>query len=190
MSLIVGVQGVRACDPILSGSDLMIINLNQLPLDLGTEPVLDLRELESDANYGEVFTRRWVVEMILDLCGYIPDRDLVDMVLVYPACGDGAFVLPVLDRLIESCKRAGRPMSDLVDAVRAFDLQARHVDALRAKVAETLRAGGVVEEADRIAEDTRRYAGAHPDCAGPGACRRLRRLGSSTVVTRSDHRQG
>ena len=81
----------------------------QFPLELASDQAVDLRELESDANYGEVFTRRWVV---LDLCGYTTDRDLAGMVLADPACGDGAFVLPVLDRLIESCASHGRPLAE------------------------------------------------------------------------------
>src|SRR5690606_33549921 len=99
---------------VLSGSvgdvsyDQALMSLSQLSLNLTPEAAVDLRELESDANYGEVFTRRWVVEMILDLCGYRPDRDLADTALVDPACGDGAFILPVLDRLIESCSANGR----------------------------------------------------------------------------------
>ncbi len=104
------------------------------------------------ANYGEVFTRGWVVEMILDLCEYTSDRDLPSMVLVDPACGDGAFVLPVLDRLIESCQRSGRPVGDLLDSVRAFDLQLPHVESLRIKVEERISgAGGDSDEAERIA---------------------------------------
>jgi hypothetical protein len=30
-------------------------------------------------NHGEVFTRRWVVEVLLDLTGYTADRDLSEM---------------------------------------------------------------------------------------------------------------
>lgn len=29
-----------------------------------------------EVEYGEVFTRRWVVDTILDLAGYTPDKDL------------------------------------------------------------------------------------------------------------------
>jgi hypothetical protein len=119
----------------------------QLPLELSSVQAVDLRELESDANYGEVFTRRWVVEMILDLCGYTTDQDLAGMVLVDPACGDGAFVLPVLDRLIESCASHGRPLAEISTAVRAFDLQSRHVSSLRALASERLVAAGL--ESDR-----------------------------------------
>ena len=37
-------------------------------------------------DHGEVFTRRWVVEMILDLVGYVAERDLASCVLVEPSC--------------------------------------------------------------------------------------------------------
>lgn len=121
-------------------------------LSLNVEPVIavDLREHDSRANYGEVFTRRWVVEMILDLCGYLPDRDLAAATLVDPACGEGAFVLPVLDRLIASCKQVGRPLTDLVDAVRAFDLQRRHVETLRNSVGERLEKVGLDKDDARV----------------------------------------
>ena len=66
-----------------------------------------LTELAHDpgADYGEVFTRRWVVDLILDLVGYTPDEDLGAQTLVEPSCGTGAFLVPVVDRLIESSAR-------------------------------------------------------------------------------------
>jgi hypothetical protein len=91
--------------------------------------------------------------MILDLCAYTSARDLAAMRLVDPACGEGAFVLPVLDRLIESCQISGRPLTDLKDAVRAFDLQSRHVAALRSVVTSRLAEAGLPNpEAKTIAE--------------------------------------
>jgi len=43
--------------------------------------------------HGEVLTRRWVVDLILDLAGYPMDRDLGSFVAVEPACGVGAFLV-------------------------------------------------------------------------------------------------
>jgi len=129
------------------------MTLEQLSLNVAPNVTVNIRDEDADANYGEVFTRRWVVEMILDLCGYTSTRDLAAMRLVDPACGDGAFVLPVLDRLIESCQIAGRPLTDLEDAVRAFDLQFRHVETLRSLVASRLAEAGLSNpEAQAIAE--------------------------------------
>jgi adenine-specific DNA-methyltransferase len=43
---------------------------------------------------GEVFTKRWIVDLILDLAGYTSDRDLATLTAVEPACGAGAFLVP------------------------------------------------------------------------------------------------
>ena len=129
------------------------MSLEQLSLNVAPDVTVDLRDNDPDANYGEVFTRRWVVEMILDLCGYTSTRDLAAMRIVDPACGEGAFVLPVLDRLIESCQISGRPLTDVKDAVRAFDLQSRHVAVLRSLVTSRLEEAGLSDrEAKTIAE--------------------------------------
>lgn len=83
------------------------------------------------ADYGEVFTRRWVVEALLDLTGYTVDRDLGAMHLLEPSCGSGAFLGPAVERLIESAQAHGRDLESLTDAVRAYELQTSHIDASR-----------------------------------------------------------
>jgi len=40
---------------------------------------------------GEVFTRAWIVDLILDLAGYDAKRDLAALVAVEPACGTERF---------------------------------------------------------------------------------------------------
>jgi adenine-specific DNA-methyltransferase len=86
---------------------------------------------ERGQNYGEVFTRRWVVEVLLDLSGYSTDRDLGVLHLVEPSCGSGAFLGPVVERLIESAQRHERDFASLGAAIRAYDLQVEHVEASR-----------------------------------------------------------
>ncbi|MCE7011794.1 Eco57I restriction-modification methylase domain-containing protein [Kibdelosporangium philippinense] len=102
---------------------------------------LHLPESLQDAiEHGEVFTRRWVVESILDLVGYTADRDLADMVIVEPACGAGAFLGPITERLSASCRNHGRSLLDAVAAVEAFDLLDRNVERSRDLVTERLLA--------------------------------------------------
>jgi adenine-specific DNA-methyltransferase len=105
------------------------------------------------ANYGEVFTKRWVVDLILDLVGYVPgQRDLSSATIVDPACGDGAFVLPIVERLCEDALRRGRHWGELTRCVRATDLQAEHVATTRARVDQHLQGVGVpAPEAERLA---------------------------------------
>jgi hypothetical protein len=93
-------------------------------------------------NYGEVFTRRWVVDVLLDLIGYTEDVDLSEARLLEPSCGSGAFLLPAVERLLASAQSYGRDLATLTDAVRAYDLQAEHVETTRAACRKLLREGG------------------------------------------------
>jgi hypothetical protein len=86
---------------------------------------------DDDHEYGAVFTQRWVVELILDLVGYTSDRDLASLYAIEPACGSGAFLGPMVERLSESCRLRGSRLSEAADAIRACDLQPSHVEASR-----------------------------------------------------------
>lgn len=104
-------------------------------------------------NHGAVFTRRWVVDFILDLVGYEATEDLSEKQLVEPACGDGAFLLPIADRVIQSCREYGRPLTDAKDAVRAFDLQLQHVQTSRELLVSMFTDAGLDEaQAHAMAE--------------------------------------
>jgi adenine-specific DNA-methyltransferase len=102
--------------------------------------------------YGEVFTRRWVVETILDLVGYSTDSDLTTTTLVEPSVGSGAFLGPIVERLAEAAVAHGIPFADLADAVRGYDLQQVHIDSSRRLVARILtRAGASETDAHQLA---------------------------------------
>lgn len=62
---------------------------------------------------GAVFTRREVVEFILDLAGYTIEKPLHRMSILEPSFGNGDFLLPMVDRLLKSWKRS----SGKIDAV-------------------------------------------------------------------------
>ena len=94
--------------------------------------------VDPDGTHGEVFTRRWVVDLILDLAGYRACADLGASVIVEPACGAGAFLVPIVERLVESCDQHGRSVADMGPAIRAFDLLGRNVDTARGSVATRL----------------------------------------------------
>ena len=44
--------------------------------------------------YGDVFNKSWVVDLLLDLCDYRPDLHLTKLRVVEPSVGSGAFVGP------------------------------------------------------------------------------------------------
>ncbi|GCD44091.1 Eco57I restriction-modification methylase domain-containing protein [Streptomyces paromomycinus] len=88
--------------------------------------------------HGEVFTRRWVVDLILDLLGYTSDKDLCEVKLVEPACGSGAFLIAVASRISASCRTHNRPLGDAAASVRALDLLEHNVQQSRAVVEKQL----------------------------------------------------
>ena len=81
------------------------------PPDLSARPPVG--EALAPLDHGEVFTRRWVVDLILDLAGYTADRDLGSLVAVEPACGAGAFLVPMAERLVKSAALHGRGLRSL-----------------------------------------------------------------------------
>ncbi|GLW49094.1 type II DNA modification methyltransferase [Streptomyces sp. NBRC 14336] len=108
--------------------------------------------LQEAVEHGEVFTRAWVVELILDLLGYTAEKDLCERRLVEPACGGGAFLAVVASRVSGSCREHGRPITDAIAAVRAFDLLERNVEQSRSLIVTVLRdEGWGAEDAKKVA---------------------------------------
>src|SRR5579862_4309854 len=71
---------------------------------------------------GAVYTKPWIVELILDLAGYRQDVDLAAAVATEPAAGAGAFLLPMATRLVQSCRLHGHPVTDAADSLLAYEL--------------------------------------------------------------------
>jgi len=84
---------------------------------------------------GVVYTKRWVVELLLDLAGYRSEANLVDTVAVEPAAGDGAFLGPMIERLLDSCHRLERPLSDCHSALIAYELDDASAERTRSLAA-------------------------------------------------------
>ena len=62
-----------------------------------------------------IFTRRQLVEFILDLVGYTPDRPLHTMALLEPSFGNGDFLAAAVQRLLEA-------WAELPEAIPVFNL--------------------------------------------------------------------
>ena len=108
-----------------------------------------LKDDNPNVDHGEVFTRRWVVEMILDLVGYTPDKDLAQACAIEPSCGTGAFLVPMVERLAASAAQHGRSLDEAAGAIVASDLLAENAAAARRATQNTLVAAGVTENAAR-----------------------------------------
>lgn len=106
-------------------------------------------EVASLAEPGVVYTKAWVVDLVLDIAGYSPESNLVDAVAVEPSCGSGEFLAAMAGRLSGSCKRQGRPLRGCGSSLFAFDLSSEAVEESRGRVESVLAAHGWDEEESR-----------------------------------------
>jgi hypothetical protein len=99
---------------------------------------------------GAVFTRREVVEFILDLAGYTTDKPLHRARVLEPSMGHGDFLAPVIDRLFETynCDADGRRdvVKDLGDCIVAVELHRASYEETRAVVMDVLRDKGLTPD--------------------------------------------
>jgi hypothetical protein len=94
---------------------------------------------------GAVFTRREVVEFILDLIGYTTDRPLTSLRLLEPSFGCGDFLIPAIDRLLSVWRGQGKPAPypALAEAIRAVELHRESFVETRGKVVKHLKENGI-----------------------------------------------
>ncbi len=99
-----------------------------------------------------VYTKPWLVEVILDLAGYTPDKPLATLVALEPSAGDGAFLCGMVRRLVESCKRHRTPLSEAKEALRAYDIDPIAIASATETVhAELIRLGVETRMASSLA---------------------------------------
>ena len=94
---------------------------------------------------GAIFTRREVVDFILDLAGYTADQNLTQLRLLEPSFGHGDFLLPAIDRLLASWTAKGRPepVPALARAIQGVELHRASWSHTFERVATRLRASGI-----------------------------------------------
>ncbi len=92
---------------------------------------------------GVVYTRRWVVDLLLDLAGYRSENNLVDAIAVEPAAGEGAFLGRMIERLTDSCLRMGRPLSDCGKSLIAYELDPTSAKRARYSALNMLTSKGI-----------------------------------------------
>lgn len=96
------------------------------------------------SEHGVVYTKRWVVEWILDMAGYRAGTGLADKLVVEPSCGCGAFLTVIAERLAEEVAEKGD--WDFIRAsVLGLDIDAAALERCEAEVVRTLAARGCPE---------------------------------------------
>ena len=98
------------------------------------------------AEHGVVYTKRWVVDLVLDLAGYVVGTGITDKVIVEPSCGCGAFMVPIVERLADEATQRGVGWEELGDKVRGYDIDVESVDTTKHAVADALVARGCPDD--------------------------------------------
>lgn len=105
---------------------------------------------------GAVFTRREVVDFILDLASYTSDKPLHQMRLLEPSFGGGDFLLPAVERLLvawHSHGDGGSIFDALKNAIRAVELHRDTFQFTRRALVEYLTASDIgAQTANRLAD--------------------------------------
>ncbi|MDB6427095.1 Eco57I restriction-modification methylase domain-containing protein [Curtobacterium sp. 20TX0008] len=117
-----------------------------------------------------MYTRRWAAELLLDRIGYVADEDLTVDVLIEPCCGDGAFAVPIVERLLRSARQHGVPAASLRRSLVFVDIDPDAVDAAaEAVTGALLRAGVDYETTAMLTGSWFRVADFLLTCTLPGA---------------------
>lgn len=95
---------------------------------------------------GAIYTRREVVDFILDLTGYTNDLPLHKLKLLEPSFGNGDFLFPAIDRLLCAWKTVDKvvpALEGLGDCIRAVELHRDTFIDTQARLIARLTAEGI-----------------------------------------------
>jgi hypothetical protein len=92
------------------------------------------------ADLCQFFTRKKVAELCLEHVVF--PKNLLSTRLLEPAAGQGAFFLPLLPRLVRSCRRQQKSFDVLRLIIRAYEIDARVAITLRMKQRRRSRRSG------------------------------------------------
>ena len=116
----------------------------------------ELGLLDETGSRGAVFTRREVVDFILDLSGYTTDQPLPHRRLLEPSFGGGDFLFPAIERLMSAWreeKAEGTVFEQLKNSVRAVELHHQTFQSTSVGVIELLVREGLDADTARALSD-------------------------------------
>lgn len=126
------------------------IELFESPFSSSVEAALETLSKGGIVERGAVFTRREVVEFILDLVGYKIDKPLHQSRLLEPSFGKGDFLIPIIERLLKAVKKQKVPRDNMLEvlmpAIRGVELHRETYKTTRKRIALLLAGSNFTEE--------------------------------------------
>lgn len=110
-----------------------------------TEAVERLASDSSIEERGAVYTKREVVDFILDLVGYTVDQPLANFRLLEPSFGGGDFIFPAVERLLSAvqCEVNGLSFERLAPTIRGVEIHRETFERNRQALGAMLLKQGV-----------------------------------------------
>ena len=119
-----------------------------------TNPLFRTRDVQEAVNSlsfagvedrGAIFTKREVVDFILDLVGYSDKNDLSETVLLEPSLGDGDFLFAAVERLLNSFSKKDklRDLKKIKSSIRGVELHSETFNKTRARLIKLLESFGI-----------------------------------------------
>ncbi|SAY38919.1 Eco57I restriction-modification methylase domain-containing protein [Candidatus Synechococcus spongiarum] len=107
-----------------------------------------VEQLASDSGIekrGAIYTKREIVDLILDLVGYTVDQPLTSFRLLEPSFGNGGFMLPTVERLLTAAQREpdGLGFEQLAPAIRGVELHRKTFESTRQALGDLMIRQGV-----------------------------------------------
>lgn len=100
---------------------------------------------KSESDKGQIYTRPEVVEFMITSLGLNAQDDLDSVRILEPSCGEGEFVVAIVNRLVNLPKE--RPtVKQLSNKLLAIDLVPCSLDIAKKKVSELLESRGYTEQ--------------------------------------------
>ena len=96
----------------------------------------------ASTHHGVVYTKKWVVDLILDVAGYVPGTGISDKGIIEPSCGCGAFLTVIAGRLADDAIAVGKGWTSLGNAIRAYDIDSASIETARKAAVEALMTRG------------------------------------------------
>lgn len=91
----------------------------------------------SGGGHGDVFTLPAVVCFMLDKVNYTANRNLQDVSILEPSCGEGKFVFEIAERLLLSAAYFHFDAEDaFLRNVRAYDIDATKIELCRKRISQ------------------------------------------------------
>ncbi len=93
--------------------------------------------------HGHVITKPIVVDKMLDLVGYVAEKDLSTIRIIEPAAGDGAFAISIVERLYESSSIHGFNFENAILNLTFYEIDPVNAGLLKCRIEKIVNPLGI-----------------------------------------------